>query len=66
MHQKINLLLSDLNEQLNFINLEIDNPIKKCEKAIEICVKAFDNLKKLMLKLGFKSTDEEIIFFERN
>ncbi|KAB1157818.1 RteC domain-containing protein [Flavobacterium luteum] len=64
MNPKINNLLSDLNEQLNFIDLEIDNPIKKCEKAIEISIKAFDNLKKLMLKLGFKSNEEEIHFFK--
>jgi hypothetical protein len=64
VNPKINLLLSDLNEQLNFIDLEIDNPIKKCEKAIEISIKAFDSLKKLMLKLSFKSNEEEIIFFK--
>jgi hypothetical protein len=64
LNSKINLLLSDLNEQLNFIDLEIDNPIKKCEKAIEVSIKAFDSLKKLMMKLGFKSNDEEIIFFK--
>jgi len=35
--------LSDLNEQLNFVDLEIDNPIKKCENAIEISIKSKEN-----------------------
>jgi hypothetical protein len=34
LNSKITLLLSDLYEQLNFIDLEIDDPIKKSEKAI--------------------------------
>ena len=45
MNLKINLLLSNLNEQLNFIDLEIDNPIKKYEKAIEISLKSKERLK---------------------
>ena len=35
LNPKTNLLLANLNEQINFIDLEIDNPIHKCEKAIE-------------------------------
>lgn len=64
MNQKITKLLTDLNEQLNFIDIEIDNEIKKCEKAIEICVKAKDNLKTLIQKTAFKSQEEEIQFFK--
>lgn len=64
MTPKITNLLNDLNEQLNFIDLEIDNEIKKCEKAIEISVKAKDNLKALILKTTFKSQEEEIQFFK--
>lgn len=64
MNPKINLLLSDLNEQLNFIDLEIDNPIKKCEKAIEISIKSKEKLSLLIQKSNFKSDEEEIQFFK--
>ncbi|WP_321540163.1 hypothetical protein [Flavobacterium piscinae] len=46
MIQQVNSILEKLNEQLNFIDLEIDDEIKRCEKAIEITLKAKDNLKK--------------------
>lgn len=64
MNSKINQLLIDLNEQLNFINLEIENIIKRSEKAIEIIAKALDNLKKNISKNNFKSQNEEIKFFK--
>lgn len=64
MNTKINSLLLDLNEQLNFIDLEIDNPIKKCEKAIDISLRSKEKLKLLMQRLNFKSEIEEIHFFK--
>lgn len=64
MSPKINKLITDLNEQLNFINLEIDDVIKRSEKAIEIIVNALNNLKKLIVKYNFKSQNEEIHFFK--
>ena len=64
MNQKIINLQTDLNEQLNFIDLEIDNEIKRCEKAIEITLKAKENLKNVVIKSQFKSQDEEIYFFK--
>lgn len=64
MNQKIINLQTDLNEQLNFIELEIDNEIKRCEKAIEITLKAKENLKNLVIKSQFRSQDEEIYFFK--
>lgn len=57
-------MLINLNEQLNFIDLEIDNSIKKCEKAIEIILASIANLKKVILKSNFKSDLEEIHFFK--
>jgi hypothetical protein len=39
LYHKIDLLLSGLHEQLNFVDLEIDNEIKRSEKAIEIIQK---------------------------
>ncbi len=64
MNSKITHLLLELNEQLNFIDLEIDNPIKKSEKAIELSVKSKDKLKALVQKTNFKSEEEEIQFFK--
>ncbi|WP_100612951.1 RteC domain-containing protein [Confluentibacter lentus] len=64
MNSKINLLLANLNEQINFIDLEIDHQIKKCEKAIEVILTSITNLKKLVLKNNFKSDLEEILFFK--
>lgn len=61
---KISLLLIELNEQLNFIDLEVDNSIKKCEKAIEVILISIANLKKIVSKNSFKSDTEEIQFFK--
>lgn len=57
-------LNTHLNEQLNFIDLEIDNTITKCEKAIEIIITAIGNVKKNVVKTNFKSDSEEIHFFK--
>ena len=64
MNPKYNLLLNNLNEQLNFIDLEIDDQIKKCEHAITIILKSINELKKLTAKNNFKSKSEEIQFFK--
>ncbi|ALJ04128.1 tetracycline regulation of excision, RteC [Pseudalgibacter alginicilyticus] len=64
MQPPINKLLIDLQEQLNFINIEIDDPIVACEQAIEITLKSLEQLKKFVLKRKFKSTNEEINFFK--
>ena len=64
MNPKINLLLSDLNDQLNFIDLEIDNPITKYEKAIDISLKSKEKLRILIQKISFKSDEDEIRFFK--
>ncbi|ANO48855.1 tetracycline regulation of excision, RteC [Flavobacterium columnare NBRC 100251 = ATCC 23463] len=58
------MLLTNLNEQINFIDLEIDNPINKCEKAIEIILISITNLEKAIQKNNFKSVSEEIDFFK--
>jgi len=64
LNPKYSILLNNLNEQLNFIDLEIDDQIKKCEQAITIILKSINELKKLIAKNNFKSKSEEILFFK--
>ncbi len=64
MNSKYTTLLNNLNEQLNFIDLEIDDQIKKCEQAIAIILKSIKELKKVTTKINFKSQTEEIKFFK--
>ncbi|WP_417874896.1 RteC domain-containing protein [Xanthomarina gelatinilytica] len=64
MSSKINNLLTNLNDQLNFIDLEIDNQSTRCEKALEIILKTIDSLKGILLKTKFKTDAEEIKFFK--
>lgn len=64
MNPKYSTLLNNLNEQLNFIDLEIDDQIKKCEQAITVILKSINELKKVATKTNFKSKSEEIQFFK--
>jgi hypothetical protein len=64
LNPKYNSLLHNLNEQLNFIDLEIDDQIKKCEQAITVILKSINELKKVATKTNFKSKSEEIQFFK--
>ncbi len=64
LNPKINHLLSDLNEQLTFIDLEIDDTLVRCEEAIEIIQKSVQKLKIIFNKENFKSEDKEIDFFK--
>ena len=64
MNPKYTTLLNHLNEQLNFIDLEIDDQIKKCEQAITIILKSSNELKKITTKSNFKTETEEIQFFK--
>lgn len=64
MNSKTTKLLTDLNEQLNFIDLEIDNLLIRCESAIDIILKTINNLKSILLKHKFRTETEEILFFK--
>lgn len=64
MNPKINLLITTLNEQLNFLDLEVTDAIKHSEKAIEMIVKSLENLKALIVKSKFRTETEEVIFFK--
>ena len=64
MNPKYAPLLHNLNEQLNFIDLEIDNPIQQCEQAINVILKSIHAVRKLVNKTHFKTEVEEIQFFK--
>ncbi|MEP2404755.1 MAG: RteC domain-containing protein, partial [Nonlabens ulvanivorans] len=64
MKPKISILLSDLNDQLSFIDLEIDNESIRCEHAIEVILKTIEALKVVISKTKFKTNTEEIKFFK--
>lgn len=64
MNESVNKLLIELGDQLKFIDLEEDDPIKCSQLSIEVCLKAVNKLKNLILKHKFKNQNEEIKFFK--
>lgn len=64
MNEPANKLLSELEDQLKFIDLEEDDPIKCAQLSIDVCLKAVEKLKNIILKHKFKSQGEEIRFFK--
>tara|TARA_Y100000588_G_scaffold64106_1_gene63814 strand:+ start:12140 stop:12988 length:849 start_codon:yes stop_codon:yes gene_type:complete len=64
LSSKINNLLTNLNDQLSFIDLEIDNQSIRCENAIEIILKTIKSLRIILSKTKFKTDAEEIKFFK--
>ncbi len=66
MNPKINLLISNLNKQLNFVDFRIINAIQHSKKAIEMTAKSLYNLKTLTVKNKFSAQTGEVIFFQRS
>jgi hypothetical protein len=64
MNPKFKQTLFELNEQLNFINLEMDDLVTKSVKSTEITLKVINNIKKQFLKDKTMSLDSEIDFFK--
>ena len=64
MNYKILKRLATLNDQLSFIDLEIDNQSARCEKALEIILKTIKSLRLILSKTKFKTNAEEIKFFK--
>lgn len=64
MYAKYNQLLIELTDQLNFIDLEIDDTLIHCEKAIEITTKLVKKLKILFINDNFTTEEQEIEFFK--
>lgn len=64
MNTKSILLLTKLNEQLNFTDIEIDDPIQRSENAVNIIINAVEKLKIIFEKEKTKSQEQEIDFFK--
>jgi len=64
LNNKATQLLSKLNEQLNFADLEINDPIKRSENAIDMIVNSIEKLKDVFEKEKNKSQENEIDFFK--
>jgi len=64
LNNKATQLLSKLNEQLNFTDLEIDDPIQRSESAINIIINSIEKLKIIFEKEKVKSQEIEIDFFK--
>lgn len=57
-------MLTELNDQLNFLDLEIDNQSIRCESAITIILKSINAVKVAFNKTKFRTESEEIKFFK--
>lgn len=64
MNTNYKQLLFELTEQLSFINLEIENPIAKSEKSVQLALLTCNKLKKQFLKEKSISNESEIEFFK--
>ena len=64
MNNNYKQLLFELTEQLSFINLEIDNPIAKSEKSVQVSLLTYNKLKKQFLKEKSISDELQIDFFK--
>ncbi|MDE5492561.1 RteC domain-containing protein [Elizabethkingia meningoseptica] len=53
-----------LEISISELEIEVDCPIKKIEGAIHLIIHSLSELKKYVLKNGFKSLEEEIHFFK--
>jgi len=64
MNQFVTKLNKNLNSQLQAIDIEESDLIKKAQKSI-LCIKyALNELKTFTLNYTFKDEDEEILFFK--
>ena len=64
LEKNVTKLIDELNKNISFLSLEQDNIFKLCEESTRICNRALEQCKELVLKKGFKNTQEEIKFFK--
>jgi hypothetical protein len=64
MLDQYKILITELENELNFITIEIDDPIKLAEKAIKSISSTLSKIKTLVIEASFQSQDDEIDFFK--
>ena len=64
MIDRYKIFITELENELNFITTEIDDPIKSAEKAIGSISRALGKLKTSVIETSFQSQDDEIDFFK--
>lgn len=63
MYDKLNKIILELEEQLQFLSLEMEDVIKRSETSINLILKALEKLKTAVIKTKFTQV-EEILFFK--
>ncbi|WP_394678695.1 RteC domain-containing protein [uncultured Sphingobacterium sp.] len=58
-------VIDKLNEQLEELSIELDNSIHLYEIAISLILERMNDIKQFILKRGFTSEEEEILFFKK-
>lgn len=64
MNEQLTKLLIELEDQLKFIDLEQDDPIKSAQLCIDICLRALNKLKSFIQRYKFRNQNDEIKFFK--
>lgn len=64
MNENVKKLLIDIEDQLQFINAEFEDKIKRSEESAKIVMKAYEQLKQIVIKHKFKNQSEEIHYFK--
>lgn len=64
MLDQYKILITELENELNYITIEIDDPIKLAAKAIESISGTLSKIKTLVIEASFQSQDDEIDFFK--
>lgn len=64
MNNYCNDKIKSLNDEINELITELENPIYLSEKVIELILKTMAEIKDFISKRGFKNEEEEIHFFK--
>ena len=60
----LNQIIQKVDEELTFLNSKRESSLIYAETAVGLCQVAIDELRKLVIKNGFETEDEEIQFFK--
>ena len=66
MQNQFKSISTELDTELNFMSLEIDDPIKLSEEAIEHISNTLNNIKIQVIETSFQLPEHEIEFFKNS